>query len=373
MQQTSPSSPGRILVADDDHRVRVVHARILEEAGFVVETAADGVEAVAKLALDIDLALLDNEMPRMDGFEVAARIRGDEKYGMVPIMMVTGMTSPRERRRAMEAGINDFLDKPADPDILALRCRWLVELKRAYDRLDDHNVELQDAVEHRTAALRHALEEVTEARRLTHTAHLDTIQRLTVAAEYRDSDTAGHIERIGLYAEVMGRAVGLGAAEVERLRHAAPMHDVGKLAIPDHILLKPGKLDEAEWEVMRTHTTKGAELLAGSPSPLLQLGERIALTHHERWDGTGYPNGLRGEDIPIEGRLCAVVDFFDALTMQRPYRKAVPVGEVYRMMDEASGSHFDPYVHKTFTQQRAKIAEVRAVALERVGAGLSGA
>ena len=351
--------PGRILVADDDERVRAVHARVLREAGFVVETAADGVEAVAKLPLDLDLVLLDNEMPRMDGFEVAGHIRSREELRVLPIVMVTGMTSPHERRRAMKTGINDFIDKPADPALLVLRCRWLVELKRAYDRIANQNHELQDAVERRTGALRAALEEVTEARRHTHTAHLDTIQRLTVAAEYRDSDTAGHIGRIGRYSEVLARALRMSVSEVERIRYAAPMHDVGKLAIPDSILLKPASLTDAEWDIMRSHTTKGAELLQGSPSPLLQLGETIALTHHERWDGRGYPHGLCGEEIPMEGRICAVVDVFDALTMDRPYRRALPLDEVYRMMDEDAGSHFDPDVYRAFTRERATIAQVR--------------
>ncbi|MEX2466386.1 MAG: HD domain-containing phosphohydrolase [Gemmatimonadota bacterium] len=199
---------------------------------------------------------------------------------------------------------------------------------------------------------------MTDARRQTFEAHLDTIRRLTIAAEYKDVDTAGHIERIGLYAEALSRALGFSKAEAERMRHAAPMHDVGKIAIPDSVLLKPAALDEAEWAVMRSHATLGAQLLSRSPSPLLQLGETIARTHHERWDGSGYPQGLQGENIPVEGRICAVVDFYDAVTMKRPYRPAVPRKEVLQMMAQRSGEHFDPDILKTFVAIQDEVVHV---------------
>jgi len=359
MSSTAPPAH-RILVVDDDPNVRRAHARIVKALGYEVETAADGLEGLAMLSLGIDLLLLDGEMPNMDGFEVAQRVRENPETAFVPIVMVTGLTGPADRRRAMQIGINDFINKPIDAEDLGLKAKWLLELKSAYDRLKNSEAELTRAVESKTRALRTALTRMTEAQRSTHEAHLDTIKRLMIAAEHRDHDTAGHIERIGLYSGVLAKAIGMSPGQVEVIRHAAPMHDVGKLGVPDRVLLKPGKLDEEEWKLMRAHTTNGAAILAGSSSPILQMGERIALSHHEKWDGSGYPAGLAGEAIPLEGRLCAVVDFFDALTMDRPYRKAVPNGEVVDMMRAASGTHFDARALEAFLKCLAEIVEIQA-------------
>jgi putative two-component system response regulator len=350
----------RILVVDDDPSIRSAHARLVTALGYQVETAADGIEALAKLALDIDMVVIDAEMPNMDGFEVAKRIRADAENAHLPIVMVTGLTRSQDRRRAMEVGINDFVNKPVDAYELGLRTKWLLELKTAHDRLADQQKQLSRAVERKTQALRVALDEMTEARRLTHEAHIDTIRRLMVAAEYRDHDTAGHIERIGLYSQVVARALGFSPGDTELVLHAAPMHDVGKLGVPDSVLLKPGALDEREWEQMRAHPTMGAEILSGSTSPVIQLGAKIALTHHEKWDGSGYPHGLAGDAIPLEGRICSVVDYFDALTMDRPYRAALPRAQVLHMMREASGRHFDPKVLETFFAVIDDVATIQA-------------
>lgn len=338
----------RVLIVDDDPRVRDIHARLARSLGYEIETASDGLEAMAKLVLDIDLVLLDGQMPNLDGYEVAKRIRAMPEHRFLPIIMVTGLEGQVEHRRALEVGINDFLAKPIDRDLLHLRTRWLLELKKAHDRLNDRQADLEKSIAERTGALREALERVTDAQRQTHQAHIDTIRRLTVAAEFKDTDTGEHIERIGLYASLVGKAMGMSPGEIEILRHAAPLHDVGKLGVPDRILLKPGPLDDDEWEIMRSHTTLGAELLANSASPVIQMGATIALSHHERCDGSGYPDGLVGDDIPLEARICGVVDYFDALTMDRPYRRAVPVGKVLGMMEEGAGSHFDPRVLDAF-------------------------
>jgi putative two-component system response regulator len=328
--------------------------------GYQTETASDGVEALAKLALGVDLVLLDSQMPNMDGFEVAKRIRATSGFEFLPIIMVSGLDGAEEHRRALAVGINDFIQKPIDRDVLHLRSHWLLDLKRAHDRLNAHKANLERTVERRTAALREALEEMTEARRQIYKAHLDTIRRLTIAAEFKDEVTARHIERIGLYSSVLGEALDMSPGQVETLLHAAPLHDVGKLGIPDHVLLKPGKLDDGEWAVMRTHTTLGSEILAGSDSSVIQMGQTIARSHHERWDGSGYPQGLSGTDIPLEARICAVVDFFDALTMDRPYRRALGTDAVLGMMREASGAHFDPDVLDVFFARLPKITEIRS-------------
>ena len=348
----------RVLIVDDDERIRRTHARLFESFGYDIETAADGIEALSKLPLDIDLVILDAEMPHVDGFEVARRIRSSPATGHVPIMMVTGLTRPEDHARALEVGINDFITKPVDASALELRARWLVEFKSTMDALKEQKSMLVEKVEQRTAGLRSALEEMAEAQRDTYEAHLDTIRRLTLAAEYKDKDTAGHIERVGRYCEIVTRALGLAPQVVEIMRHAAPMHDVGKLGIPDAVLLKPGSLSADEWVVMRSHTEVGAHILDGSRSEVIRMGKKICLSHHEKWDGSGYPNGLSGEDIALEGRICAVVDVFDALTMDRPYRKALERDAVYAMIAEDAGSHFDPAIVDVFFGLKDHIEEI---------------
>lgn len=345
----------RFLVVDDDPNTLDVHCRLLAALGFEAEPASDGAEALAKIGVDIDLVLVDAGMPGMDGFEFVTLVRADPNHGHIPIIMVTGGGTKNELHRAYEAGVNDFLHKPLDLDQLVRRSRLLLRMKRLHDELRDTRDSLEREVDRRTEALRASLADVTAAEQAVRRAHLDTIKRLIIAAEYKDLDTASHIDRIGRFSEILARELGRSLVETETIRHAAPMHDVGKLGIPDSILLKPGPLTTDEWVVMRSHTTKGAELLAGSESPIIQMGETIALSHHEAWDGTGYPHGLAGEDIPIEGRICATVDYFDALTSNRPYRAAVPREEVIEMMAEGRGSAFDPNVFQAFLDAKAEI------------------
>jgi putative two-component system response regulator len=266
-----------ILVADDDEMIRTLHAEFVRGFGYQVEIAADGIEAIAKIGLGVDLVLTDAHMPNLDGFEVARRIRQTRTSDELPIVMVTSLEAREDRLRAYEAGINDFINKPVDHTELRLRLKWLLELKSARDQLRRHKEDLENTVQRRTRELRHALEEVTRAQREVQAGHLDTIRRLTLAAEYKDHDTAGHIERIGRYSQVVGMAMHLQPGTVDLLLHAAPMHDVGKLGIPESILLKPGPLDQDERRIMDTHTTIGAQILAGSTSPVIQMGERVAL------------------------------------------------------------------------------------------------
>lgn len=349
-----------ILVADDDEMIRTLHSEFVRGFGYDVEVAADGIEAIAKIGLGVDLVLTDAHMPNLDGFEVARRIRQTRAADELPIVMVTSLEAREDRLRAYEVGINDFINKPVDHTELRLRLKWLLELKSAQEELRRSKENLERTVQRRTKDLRHALEEVTRAQREIQAGHLDTIRRLTLAAEYKDHDTAGHIERIGRYSQIVGTAMHLQPGTIDLLLHAAPMHDVGKLGIPDSILLKPGPLDAEERAIMNTHTTIGGQILAGSTSPVIQMGERVALTHHEKWDGTGYPNGLSGEEIPIEARICSVVDFFDALTMDRPYRKAVPTDEVVEMIVSESGQSFDPAIVEIFLEVRDAIEAIQA-------------
>ena len=355
----------RILVVDDLEQNRLVLTKMLQLLGYEVETAADGLEALAKLPLDIDLVLLDVMMPGIDGYEVARRIRADPAVRDLPVIMVTALDQREDRVRAVEAGASDFIAKPVDRTELRVRLDSQMQLKEAKDALKRHSQELEGKVEQRTAALRRALEEMAEAQRLTYAAQLDTIHRLVIAAGYKDFDTAEHIQRLSRLGTVLAEALHLPPGEIEVLRHAIPMHDVGKIGIPDAILLKPGRLTPEERGVMETHTTIGSRILAGSSSPLLQAGETIALTHHERWDGTGYPQKLAGEDIPLSGRLCALVDVYDALSSDRPYRAALPESETLALMREGRGTQFDPALFDLFLEQLARMREVRAEAPAR--------
>jgi putative two-component system response regulator len=348
-----------VLVVDDRDDARLIQARILANLGYDVEQARDGLEALAKLELDTDLVLLDAEMPGMDGFEVAKRIRDNPRLVDLPIMMVTGLGGQEDRLRAVQAGVNDFISKPFEINELRLRTEGLLKFKDASDALKRQQADLERTVQRRTEALRHALEEMATAQRRTYDAHLDTIRRLVIAAEFKDRDTAAHIERIGRYSEVVARALKLAPGQVETLRHATPMHDVGKIGIPDTILLKPGKLTPEEWAIMQQHTTMGARILHGSPSELLQAGEEIALSHHEKWDGSGYPHGLRGEAIPLGGRVCAVADVFDALTSNRHYRDALPNETVFGMIETQAGHHFDPAVVAAFLASRDEVERIQ--------------
>ena len=353
-------APHRVLVVDDDAEFRFLHSTLLETFGYEVAVASDGLEALALVDGRIDLIVLDADMPNMNGFEVARLVRGDPLVADIPIVMVTGLVGRDDRLRAFDLGINDFINKPVDPAELRLRARWLVSLKVAQDEIKAHGRKLEETVQIRTRELREALAEVQAARLKTHQAHMDTIHRLTLAGEYKDRATADHVERIGRFSQVVARWMRLPDATVETIRHAAPMHDVGKLGIPDRILLKPGKLNEEEWAIMRTHTTIGAQILADSRSEVIQMGERIALCHHEWWDGKGYPHGVASQEIPLEARICTVVDVFDALTVDRPYRKAVPRDEVIGMMAEESGTHFDSEVFDIFVDAREEIEAVQA-------------
>jgi putative two-component system response regulator len=340
--------PKRILIVDDDESNRRSVADMVKFFGHEAETARDGIEALAKIKLDVDLVLMDVNMPGMDGFEVTRRIRQDPAVGDVPIIMVTGLAAMKQRLRAVEAGANDFIAKPVDMTELQVRTDSLLKMKEAQDALKRHQRELEETVQKRTADLRRALEDKARSQRETYEAHLDAIHRLAVAAEYRDDDTGVHIRRMSRYCALLGQSLNLPPGEVEILLHASPMHDVGKIGIPDAILLKPGKLTPEEFETIKRHTLIGASILAASSSMLLQAGEIIALSHHEKWDGSGYPNGLAGEDIPLWGRICAVADVFDALTSDRPYKQAFPNEKALEILREGRGKHFDPEVQDHF-------------------------
>ncbi len=352
-------APKRVLVVDDEEANRDLLEALLESLGHEPELAKDGLEALAKIKLDIDLVLLDVMMPGMDGFEVARRIRQDPEVGDVPIVMATALTSKEDRLRSVEAGANDFITKPIDKTELRVRTASLLKMKESQDLIKRHKKELEDTVQKRTAALRQALADMAEAQRRTQEAHLDTLQRLVIAAEYKDEDTAVHLQRMSRYAALLAQRLNLPPGEVELIRLASPMHDVGKIGIPEVILLKPGKFTEEEFERMKQHTHIGSRILNGSPSELLKAGEIIALTHHEKWDGTGYPNGLAGEAIPLWGRISTVADVFDALTSERPYKKAFSNEQAVKILQEGRAKHFDPALLDLFLDRFDEVAAIQ--------------
>jgi putative two-component system response regulator len=275
-------------------------------------------------------------MPQIDGFELMellATTTGERRS--IAFLVLTADATEETKRRALSMGARDFLIKPLDRVELLLRVRNLLQVEELQDRLFEHNANLEDEVAERTRDLEQA--------------RLEILKRLALAAEFRDDDTQEHAWRIGRTSALLAIGLGLPDREVELIGHAAPLHDIGKVGIPDPILLKPGKLTAGEYETIKTHATIGAEILSGSRSPLLVMAEQIALTHHERWDGHGYPRGIHGEQIPLPGRIVAVADVFDALTHERPYKRAWPVREALAEVLREARSHFDPEVVQAFS------------------------
>jgi putative two-component system response regulator len=327
----------RILIVDDQPANVTLLERMLEQRGYTdVVSTNDPTEVVALCErLAPDLLLLDLHMPRLDGFALMQALAPwASEQGYLPILVLTADISQEAKQRALAMGAKDFLTKPLNPTEVFLRVKNLLEARQLHLQLHRHNAELEQRVRVRTADLEQS--------------RLEILDRLAQAAEYRDDETQQHARRIGRAAGALAHQLGLPAKAAREIRRAAPLHDIGKIGIPDQILLKPGKLTDEEFDVIRTHTTIGAQLLSGSQAPLLQRAEEIALTHHERWDGSGYPNGLAGDRIPIAGRIVSVVDVFDALTHDRPYKDAWPIGEAVEEILRQAGRQFDPAVVEAF-------------------------
>ena len=342
------------MVVDDEDANQLLLETLLTRLDYEVIQAFNGKEALEKVKeTPPSVILMDIKMPVMDGLEATKRLKESSETKLIPVVVVSSMSEVEDRVKALEAGADDFMSKPADPTELKARIRSLLKVKAYNDYMKHYQKSLESEVIKRTMQLREALEKVK-------LASLDTIFRLSQAAEYKDEDTGAHIVRMGFYAAAIARKLGLDQAETEALLYAAPMHDVGKIGIPDKILLKPGKLDPDEWEIMKTHTTIGAKILRGSDFETIKMAEVIAISHHEKWDGSGYPNGLNGENIPIVGRIAAIADVFDALTTKRPYKDAYSFEKSFDIIkDMANGGHFDPQVAKAFFDIEEEIVDIR--------------
>jgi len=340
----------KILVVDDEDRNLRLMELLLTSFGYDVLTASDGEEALEKV-YDIppDVILLDVMMPKMDGFEVAKRLKEKEDTSIIPSVMVTALNEVEDRVKALEAGADDFLNKPVDKTELKARVQSLVRVKACNDHMRNYQKELETAVAKRTVQLRRALKKLKEL-------SLESICQLSRAAEYKDENTGNHIKRMSHYASAIARKMGMNKQKMESLLYTVPMHDAGKIGIPDYILLKPGKLNDKEWKIMKKHTVIGAKILASSDVKSIKLAQTIALTHHEKWDGSGYPKGLKGSKIPLAGRIAAIADVFDALTSQRPYRiKPFSLEEAFDYIEKERGRYFDPKVVDAFLAAKDEI------------------
>ena len=323
---TQISERARILVVDDEPANLKVIREVLAN-DYRLSFAKSG-----ELALQLieneppKLILLDIMMPDMSGFEVCKVLKANPKTAHIPVIFVTALSHEQDESEGFALGAVDYITKPISPAIVRARVKNHLSLVQA------EQLQL---------------------------AHIDLIQRLGRAAEYKDTDTGEHIARMSRYSKVLALAYGMSEYEAEQLKQAAPMHDVGKIGIPDSVLLKPGRLNENEYEHMKQHALIGAKILENSTSPLLQLAHKLALEHHEKWDGTGYPYGLKGEEISIEGRIVTIADVFDALTSKRPYKKAWSVEEALDLLKDEAGKHFDPQLVDFFIGQIDSIIEIK--------------
>lgn len=353
----------KILIVDDEEKnIKLIKA-ILENYDFSFETAKNGLEALEKTKdFNPDLIFLDIMMPEMDGYEVCRRLKDDPPTKIIPVIMVTALDDIDSRIKGLAFGANDFLTKPINSAELKVRAKNLLKVKEYEDFLKSYSEKLENEVAGRTSELNEALQKLKESQRELKEGYLDTIYRLTIVAEFKDEDSASHIKRVGLYCAYITGELGWPQDEIETVEYAAPMHDIGKVGIPAEILLKTSRLNFEEFNLMKTHTLIGGRILNNSKSHFLQMAEKIALTHHERYDGTGYPKGLKGEEIPIEGSILNLADQYDALRSRRPYKLPFDHDKTFNIITEGDGrsmpGHFDQKLLQVFKDTHKKFEEI---------------
>jgi len=332
----------KIFIVDDIAANTKLLEKMLKQAGFTqIRSTNDSRQAVPiYIEFQPDLVLLDLKMPHLDGFQVMEKLRVIEEHSYAPILVLTAQIDIRNRMRALKSGAKDFLGKPFEQAEALARIGNLLEVRLL-------NKTLEQKVRERT-------EELNQTR-------LEVIRRLGRAAEYRDNETGNHVIRMRKYSALLGREIGLDDEKCELILNASPMHDIGKIGIPDNVLLKPGKLDAKEWEIMKTHVTIGGILLSGNDSELMLMARTIALQHHEKWDGSGYPKGIKGEEISLVGRIIPVCDVFDALTSERPYKKAWTVEEAMAEIKNQSGAGFEPILVEKFQRILPEALKIKAI------------
>lgn len=365
----------KIMIVDDEPLNIMTFRQHLKEEGYqnfvTTERSSDALILVRDEQPDV--LLLDIQMPGINGLDIMRVLGLDPVLQHIPVLILTAETDPRIRKKALELGASDFLTKPIDPNELLPRVRNAIILKKHYDMVANEAARLEQQVERRTRQLDATRQQL--------------ILSLAQAAEHRDNDTGNHVIRVGRYTAIIASAMGYPDSKLSMLEQAAQLHDVGKIGIPDSILFKPGKLDrdqyelmkrhcalgkqiiepisEKDWEVLKTHTRKGESLLHVRSSPLLMLAARIAQTHHEKWDGSGYPLGLAGEDIPLEGRIVAVADVFDALSSARPYKPPFSREQCFEIIRKGRGKHFDPRVVDAFFSRSQEIVNTQLTLMDQ--------
>jgi putative two-component system response regulator len=367
-ENCTPRDACVMIIDDESINIEIVKA-YLEEEGFENLIAT----TEASKAMDMlreqkpDIVLLDIKMPEISGLELLRMMRRDREMMMIPAIVLTAANDPQVKLQALRLGASDFLAKPVDPSELTLRLENVLAVKAYQDHLADYSEKLEQQVRVRTEELVHSRQEA--------------IHCLARAGEFRDDDTGRHVTRVGRYAAMIASELGFPQAAVDLIEQAAQLHDVGKIGIPDAILHKPGKLDPQEFEIiqehcnigrriinplsheesirLKTHTSVGLQIMGSTNSPVLRLAAVIAATHHEKWDGTGYPKGLAGNAIPIEGRIVAVADVFDALSSARPYKEAFPIERCLKILIDSRGKHFDPRVLDAFLRRKDDAIRVR--------------
>ncbi len=340
-----------ILVVDDDAMNREYLDALLKSEGYHVLQSSGGKESLEVAGTHCpDLILLDAMMPGMDGFQVTKSLKQEESTRHIPVIMITSLTDRDSKLFALNCGVEEFLTKPIDRSELWVRVRNLLRIKEYGDFLSEYNKILEDQVRQRSEQLM--------------ASHFDTIYTIMRAAEFRDEETGSHIKRISHYSREIAAKMGMEAQFVDTIYHASPLHDVGKIGVPDHILLKPGRHDPREWQIMMKHTTLGASILGmgRGASPYTRMGAEIALNHHEKWNGKGYPNGICGEEIPISARIMAICDVYDALRSRRPYKPAFAHRQAVSIIMEGdsrtSPEDFDPQVLDTFGKCLSAFEEI---------------
>lgn len=342
-----------VLLCDDELMNRKVASKILNKEGFEVVEAQNGQEAIEILkTTKIDMILMDLMMPVMDGYEATALIKSNNETSAIPLIVISALSDKQAIIKALELGADDYLTKPFDITDFRLRVKNAIKIGSYQNMLKDKKALLEFEVNEKTKELQNALIEVQNNEK-------DIIAILSKTAEFRDNETSAHTVRVGDMAALMAEKFGWNEENVELMRLAAPMHDMGKVGIADNILLKAGKLDDTEFTIMKSHSSIGHSILSQKETPLLKLAAEIAYTHHEKYDGSGYPRGLQAENIPLCGAIVAVVDVFDALLSERPYKKAFSLEQTLDIIKSGSNSHFNPQVVELFLGSLDEVLEIR--------------
>jgi len=349
-----------VLIVDDEAQIRYLFNNLLKREGYNCLTAEDGASALKILEnKEIDVVITDITMPGISGVELMELARPVTNADFI---VMTGYVMDFSYENIIEKGASDFISKPMSNKELLLRLKRVIRERFLLVEREQINARLEaeiKQVEHYAQELNQALSEIQNTHDELRSAYIDTINRLVLASEYKDEDTGDHIIRISRISALIAEKIGLPHNEINNILYAAPMHDIGKIGIPDHILLKPGRLTAQEFDIIKTHTTIGASILVNSKADVLKTAHDIALTHHEKWNGKGYPSALQKEEIPIAGRIVGFVDVLDALTSNRPYKKAYPFELACEIIKKERENHFDPVIVDTFFSNIDEIAAIK--------------